>query len=322
MGTILLAFESGALSETQLDQVRAIMPDMPLAVTLDRNKITELLEEIEIVAGNFPKDLLVTAPQLRWFQQWSAGSDWLLHHPEVAGLDLTLTRVAAVQPVPVSEHVLAFLFTFARAFHRAIPAQRRGEWFHLADQTKEVFELAGKTMLLVGLGAIGERTAQMATALGMRVLGVRRNPESSAPGVTAMHGPDRLLEVLPEADFVVLIVPLTRETQGLVGEPELRAMKPTAYLINVGRGAVIREPALIRALREGWIAGAGLDVFEEEPLPPDSPLWEMENVVITGHYAGSTPMYDQRGMAIFIENLRRYRAGQPLRYVVDKQRLY
>nr|PZN29384.1 MAG: hypothetical protein DIU80_09430 [Chloroflexota bacterium] len=138
----------------------------------------------------------------------------------------------------------------------------------------------------------------------------------------AVAGPDRLRERLPHADVVVLTAPLTRETRGLIGEAELRAMRPSAYLINIGRGGTVDEPALVRALREGWIAGAALDVFAQEPLPEDSPLWEMEQVIITGHYAGMTPRYNERAMAILLDNLRRYRAGEELRNVVDKQAGY
>jgi phosphoglycerate dehydrogenase-like enzyme len=173
-------------------------------------------------------------------------------------------------------------------------------------------------MLLIGVGAIGERTAAVASALGMRVLGIRRDAARGAPGVAAMYGLDRLLDLLPEADCVVLTVPLNRSTQGMIGERELRAMKPSAYLVNIGRGGTVQEDALVRALREGWIAGAGLDVFAEEPLPETSPLWELENVIVTAHYAGMTPHYDERALAIFLDNLRRYRAGEPLRNVVDK----
>jgi len=153
----------------------------------------------------------------------------------------------------------------------------------------------------------------------MRVLGVRRDATVGAPGVEAMVGPNRLLDLLPEADFLVLTVPLTHETQGMIRERELRAMKPTAYVVNIGRGGTIQEDGLVRALREGWIAGAGLDVFEAEPLPEDSPLWAMDNVIITSHYAGLTPRYHERAMGIFMDNLRRYQAGEPLRNVVDKR---
>nr|HID12223.1 D-2-hydroxyacid dehydrogenase [Anaerolineae bacterium] len=318
MRTILLDFEPGTLSEAQLAQVQALAPDMRILVTRDRDEIESALDEIEIAAGGFPRDLLPRARNLRWLQQWGAGADWLLRHPEAVELDFVLTNASGVHPIPISEHILAFLLAFARGFHRAMRAQARHEWFSY-DQQKGLFELVGKTMLLIGVGAIGERTARVATALGMRVLGVRRNPERDAPGVEAMFGPDQLLYLLPEADFVVLTVPLTRETQGMIGERELRAMKPTAYLVNIGRGGTIQESALIRALRERWIAGAGLDVFETEPLPDDSPLWDMDNVIITAHYAGSTPRYHERAMAIFLDNLRRYRAGEPLRNVVDKR---
>jgi len=318
MRTILLDFEPGTLSEAQLAQIQTLAPDTRILVTRDRDEIEAALDEIEIAAGGFPRDLLLKARNLRWFQQWGAGADWLLRHPQAADLDFVLTSASGVHPIPISEHILAFLLAFGRGFHRAVRAQTRHEWFSY-DQQEGLFELVDETMLLVGVGAIGERTAEVATALGMRVLGVRRNPEVSAAGVKAMFGPDQLLDLLPEADFVVLAVPLTYETQGMIGERELRAMKPTAYLINIGRGGTIQEDALIRALQEGWIAGAGLDVFEREPLPEDSPLWAMDNVIITAHYAGSTPHYNERAMAIFLDNLRRYRAGEPLRNVVDKR---
>jgi len=318
MRTILLGFEQGSLSEAQLARVQATAPGMRILVTRDRDEIKRVLDEIEIAAGGFPHDLLPKARYLRWFQQWGAGADWLLRYPEAVELDFVLTNASGVHPIPISEHILAFLLTFARGLRRAMRAQERYEWIP-QDQQEGIFELAGKTMVLVGVGAIGERTARVATALGMRVLGVRRYPAVGAPDVEAMFGPDRLLDLLPEADFVVLTIPLTRETQGMIGERELRAMKPTAYIVNIGRGGTIQESALIRALQEGWIAGAGLDVFETEPLPDDSPLWAMEEVIITSHYAGLTPHYNERAIAIFLDNLHRYRAGESLRNVVDKR---
>jgi len=294
-----------------------------MLVTRDREEIEPVLDDIEIIAGWFPPDLLTRADGLRWFQTWAAGVDWLLmEQPEtIATMDFVLTNASGVHPIPVGEHVFALLLAFARDLHRAIRAQEERDWVRWSRQNA-LFELAGKRMLLVGVGAIGQRVAEIAAALGMEVWGVRRDASLGAPGVERMFGPDRLLALLPQADCVVLAAPLTQETKGLIGERELRAMKPTAHLVNVGRGGTIQERALVRALREGWIAGAGLDVFEEEPLPDDSPLWEMDNVIITAHYAGITPRYHERAWPLFLDNLRRYQGGQPLRNVVDKRRGY
>jgi phosphoglycerate dehydrogenase-like enzyme len=241
-----------------------------------------------------------------------------MRQPEAVEMDFALTNTSGIHRVQISEHIFGFLLAFARELHKAIRVQARREWVPY-DQHEGVFELAGKTMLLIGVGAIGERTAKVARAFDMRVLGVRRNAGARVPNVETMVGPDQLLDVLPAADYVVVAAPLTHETQGMIGEQELRAMRSAAYIVNVGRGGLIRQDVLIRALQEGWIAGAGLDVFEDEPLPEDSPLWRMDNVIITSHYAGITPYYDERAMAIFVDNLRRYRAGEPLRNVVDKK---
>jgi phosphoglycerate dehydrogenase-like enzyme len=317
MKTILLAYPPENFPLIYLEQVRALYPDYEVVLTGDRARMETCLADIEIAAGDFPRELLLRAPNLRWYQQWGAGADWLLKTPEAADRDWTLVNASGVHAVPISEHIFALLLAFARGLNGAFKMQQQHQWKKAARG--ELFELAEKTLLLVGVGAIGERTAQVAAALGMRVWGVRRDPAVAAAGVEAMFGPEKLLEVLPQADFVVLTVPLTHETQGMIGEAELRAMKPSAYLINIGRGGTVQTPALVQALREGWIAGAGLDVVDPEPLPADSPLWEMDNVILTGHYSGLTPRYFERAFAILLDNLQRYRAGQPLRNVVDKQ---
>jgi phosphoglycerate dehydrogenase-like enzyme len=317
MKTILLTYKPEEIPPASLDQIRALFPDHELLVTEDHAQIETHLEEIEIAAGNFPHDLLLRAPNLVWYQQWGAGADWLLKTPEAADKDWTLVNASGVHAIPISEHILALMLAFARDLNGAFKMQQQHQWKKAARA--ELFELAGKTLLLVGVGAIGERTALIASALGMRVWGVRRDPSAVAAGVEAMFGSSSLGELLPQADFVVLTVPLTHETQGMIGEAELRAMKPSAYLINIGRGGTVQTGALVRALQEGWIAGAGLDVVAPEPLPADSPLWEMENVILTGHYAGLTPRYFERAFAIFLDNLQRYKAGRPLRNIVDKR---
>jgi len=317
MQIILLGFPPDKFSETQLKQIKSLAPDKQVVVTNHHNEIEAVLDKIEIAVGGFPCDLVAQARNLRWLQQWGAGADWLRNHPEAVELDFILTNASGVHAIPISQHIFANLLAFARALHRAVRAQTDHDWEFRERQ--HVFELAGKTLLLVGVGAIGERTASVARALGMRVLGVRRDPSVSTPGIEAMYGLEQLLEVLPQADFVVLTVPLTNETEGLIDRVALRAMKPTTVLINIGRGGTIQETALIQALKEGWIAGAGLDVFETEPLPQNSPLWELDNLIITPHYAGGTPHYDDRALAIFLDNLQRYQAGKPLRNVVDKK---
>jgi phosphoglycerate dehydrogenase-like enzyme len=319
MGIILLALDAGTLSEEQVARVRErLPPGTELLVTRDHDKIEPVLDAIEIAAGWFSLDLLPRASHLRWFQQWAAGADWLLDHPRAAEMDFVLTNTSGIHAIPMTEHIFALLLAFARELDRALQLQERREWIH-QSQHDDLFELAGKTMLLIGVGAIGKRTARVATAMDMRVLGIRRDPTRGAPGVEAMFGPHQLLDLLPQADLVVLTVPLTAETRGMIGEPELRAMKSTAFLVNVGRGGTVDEAALAEALREGWIAGAGLDVFETEPLPEDSPLWRLDRMIVTSHYAGVTPHYNERALEVFLDNLERYRAGEPLRNVVDKQ---
>lgn len=317
MDVILIMLPPDQVSDSHLDEIRALAPGKRLLFTEDRHEIEKCAGAIEIASGWVPRDLIYKFENLRWFQQWGAGADWLLHHPELVDHNFILTNASGIHAIPISEHILSFMLAIARDLKRSIRAQEQREW--LQHKSEDVFELAGKTLILVGVGAIGERTAAIAKALGMRVLGVRRNPLSPSVGVESMFGPEQLIEVLPQADFVVLTIPLTPETRGMIGEPELKSMKESAYVINIGRGGTIREAHLLRALQEGWIAGAGLDVFETEPLPSDSPFWELDNVIITSHHSGQTPHYSERGLAIFIDNLRRYQAGEPLKNVVDKK---
>jgi phosphoglycerate dehydrogenase-like enzyme len=318
---LLLGFPPDRLPPDQLAEIRSIAPDMAIVVTDDREEIEALLDRIEIAARRFPRDLIARAPNLRWLQQWGAGADWLLRYPDVVAHPVVITNVSGIHAIPISEHVFAMLLAFARRLPDAIRAQAQHHWLTHRELNERggVFELAGLTMLVVGVGAIGERIARLGAAMGMRVWGVRRHPQKAATGVERMVGPDQLLDVLPEADIVVITLPHTPETTHLFDARALAAMKRGAYLVNVGRGKVVDEAALVEALRAGQLAGAGLDVFEEEPLPEDSPLWDLPNVIITSHYSGATPYYDQRALAIFIDNLRRYKAGAPLHHVVDKR---
>jgi phosphoglycerate dehydrogenase-like enzyme len=201
---------------------------------------------------------------------------------------------------------------------------RNPGWYNLGGR-----ELIDQTLGIIGLGNIGQRIAHLAKAFGMRVVATRHsvNAEDGASGqqeldVDMLYSMTQLHDVLQQSDYVVLAVPLTEETEGLIGEAELRAMRRNAYLVNIARGKVIDEDALIRALRERWIAGAGLDVTEEEPLPSDSPLYAMSNVILTPHISGESVHYDQRLTALFADNLQRYRSGKPLRNMYDPARGY
>ena len=310
------------MTEHHLEAIRAAAPEAEIVKINGREewraRREELAPRVEVLAG-VQSDLgPATMPRLRWMQTGGAGNDWLLRAPEIANSDVVLTNGSGVAAIPIAEHVLALMFTLSRNFHGFAKAQRDHAWYrggHLG-------EVDGSTMGIVGLGAIGEKTAEKAQGLNMRVLGLRRDPTRASPHVDRMLGPDGLSELLESSDWVVLASALTPETRGLIGEPELKRMKDTACLINIARGQIVQEEVLVQALREGWIAGAGLDVFAREPLPPDSPLWDMPNVVVTSHRSGSTPHYNDRLVEIFIENLRRYRAGEPMINVVDKQLTY
>jgi phosphoglycerate dehydrogenase-like enzyme len=320
MPTIAVFINPEELPPKKRDRIKELAPDMDLLVTQDRVELQRVLPEVVILTGWFPHDLVPDAPNLSWVQQWGAGANWLMHYPQAVEMGFILTNASGLHAIPISEHIFAFIFAFARGFHRAHGYQANREWKTPGEG--EVFELAGKTLLLVGVGSIGARTAELGASLGMRVIGIRRNPQLDAGGLEAVYGPKQLIEHLPEADFVVLTIPLNNETKGMIGERELRRMKPTAYLVNIGRGATVDEGALVQALQDGWISGAGLDVFETEPLPAESPLWGMSNTIITAHYAGRTPHYIDRAMSIFLDNLERYINGQPLFNVVDKELMY
>jgi phosphoglycerate dehydrogenase-like enzyme len=316
---VLVAYEF--LEPEHLEAIRAAAPGADVVRVSGREwegRRAELAPRVEVVIGMLPLADLRALPKLRWLQQTGAGADWLLRAPEIAASELILTNASGVHAIPIAEHILALMFVLSRRMHRFVKAQLSHEWFRRG----RLGELDGATLGIVGVGAIGAKTAEKARGLGMRVLGLRRNAAKSCPHVERMYGPDGLGELLAQSDWVAVAAALTPETRHLIGENELRQMKPSAYLINIARGSVIDETALIRALQEERIAGAGLDVFEREPLPSDSPLWDMRNVVITPHFAGMTPHYSTRVIEIFCDNLRRYQRNEPLRNVVDKQLAY
>ena len=320
--TILIIY-SFILNDATLNErhMKAIQEAAPGAkIVISRNKedwermAAEIAPKVEVVLGLRPAVWFNDMPNLRWAQQTGAGANWLLEAPEVVQSDMILTNASGVHAIPIAEHILALMFTLSRGIHQSVRWQTKHKW----DRRRRIVELEGSTMGLIGVGKIGEKTAEKAKGLNMKVLGLRRRPERVSPYVDRMYGPEGLADLLEASDWVVITAALTSETMGMIGQKELKTMKESAHIINIARGPIIQEKALIKALREDWIAGAGLDVFEQEPLPADSPLWDMENVVITSHYAGATPFYMDRLIEIFTENLRRYQAGEPMINVVDK----
>jgi phosphoglycerate dehydrogenase-like enzyme len=310
-----------------LERLRQAAAPGEVRFVFERDQFNRLLADAEVVcAFQAPEDILTRAPRLRWFQFPGAGVDNLagtgLLNP---GCPVVLTTAAGIHATPISEYVLGSMLMFARRFPEMLRLQEQHNWAYGSRwNALRGTELYGKTLGIIGLGGIGRRIAQLGRGFGMRVLGLSRSASEGTndPDVDTLYPPSGLRDLLGLSDYVVLAVPLTAETERLIGEHELLAMRPTAYLVNISRGRVVDEQALIRALTGGWIAGAGLDVTVEEPLSPDSPLWDMPNVILTPHMSGLTDQYSTRLTEIFAENLRRYRAGKPLLHVVDVTRGY
>lgn len=304
-----------AIGEANLARLRQAHPDLEFRYCIEQETYLANVPDAEIIfSKQFPPGTLDIAQQLRWIQAGTAGINHLLA-AGIAERDIILTNARGAHGTPIAEQTLALMFAFANRLPTLIRAQDAHK--QVAKQViAEKFELAGQTLLVIGLGDIGGTLAEKAKLLGMRVLGVRRTTEPFT-GLDAQYRPEQLLDALPQADHVALCLPLTDATTAIVGEAELRAMKPTAHIYNVGRGASIEPNALLRALQEGWIAGAGLDCTDPEPLPADSPMWDLPNVILAQHTSGSSPYNAERITQIFLENLGRYRRGEALQNVVD-----
>jgi phosphoglycerate dehydrogenase-like enzyme len=267
--------------------------------------------DVLVVSGFWRNELIAQAPRLRFIQSISAGVNQYDH----AALRANGIRLASAQGAnerAVAEHAMALVLALARQLPEARDNQARRFWRGmLSDYARREQEIGDKTVLIVGLGRIGSRLAGLARAFGMRVIATRRDPARGGEAADLVVADDRLMELLPQADVVVLTCPLTPATEGLIGAAALAAMKPTAMLVNVARGRVVDEPALIAALSAGRIAAAALDCVWEEPLPASSPLWGMENVLITPHTAGETRRYEDNVIDLLMENLGRLWRGEP-----------
>jgi D-2-hydroxyacid dehydrogenase (NADP+) len=266
--------------------------------------------DVLVVSGLWHNELLGRAKKLRFIQSISAGVDQY-DREALRARGIRLASAQGVNAGAVAEHAMALMLALARQLPQARDNQARGHWRGMiSDPARREDEISGKTLLIVGLGRIGSRLAALARGFGMRVIATKRDPTIAAGAADLVARDDRLLDLLPQSDFVALTCPLTPQTELLFGAAAFAAMKPSGFLVNVARGRVVDEPALIRALKEQRIAGAALDCFWEEPLPEGSPLWALPNALITPHSAGETRRYEDNVIDLLLENLERLWRGE------------
>ena len=322
------------MPEADVDRIRSVLPrdwevvrvseeadgfgDGATGITAAR---LEALTGAEVYCGfGVPREAFGRSDRLRWVHSGAAGVGGSLY-PEMRERDVIFTNSAGTHGVPVAEHAIAMMFYFARAMDQVEVGRRTGRWNRdrVSGYDSPVRELTDSVVGVIGYGGIGRELGRRAKGLGMRVWAVKRTLGGAKPEeVDRIFGSEGLGAVLAGSDYVVVTVPHTSETDGLIGAAELSRMKRGAVLINVARGRIVDEEALIEALRSGEIRGAGLDVYWEEPLPPTSPLWELDNVCLTPHIAGLSPRFWERETELIVENTKRYLAGEPMLNVVDK----
>lgn len=312
------------VSESMLTRVRERVEALGLPVELlavardgqlaaDSSQATAFFRDLPRVSY---ERVLSDAPALRWVHTISAGVDGLIND-QLRERGITLTNAAGAYAIPIAEWVLHALLMIVKRGPQMVLAQQERRWHDAIDSD----ELTGKTLTILGAGGIGREIARRAAAFDMRVWAVNRSGRA-VPHVERVVSGDGWRDLLPETDMLVLAAPLTAATRGLVGARELALLPRHAWLINIARGSIVDEPALIEALRGGTLAGAALDTFTSEPLPPDSPLWTLPNVIVSPHHSGSSPHSEERALDLFIDNLQRFVSGAELRNVVDLEAGY
>lgn len=300
------------------DRIRRAEPGVDVVVARDEAEARREIADADALYGRVDRELLAAAKKLRWIQSPVIGLERTMF-PELIAHPVVMTNPRGIFSDDIADHVLALLLVFARHLPRFFRYQVGHNW-HTEGYVP--VHLPDATLGIVGLGGIGSAVAHRAAAHELRVIAVDPRRTEKPPGVTELWPSSRLHDLLGQSDFVAICAPETPETRGMIDAGALRAMKPTAYLINIGRGKIVSLDALVAALRAGQLAGAGLDVFEVEPLPPDHPLWAMENVVITPHIAGYGEHIAGRRHQVLLDNLRRFTRGEPLTNVVEKNRWF
>ena len=322
MPTMLMLPPQSDKTRAWAARVAAALPALDVVVAETDADAARVAVGAEAAFGTMSPALLRTAGKLRWLQAPQAAPPAGYYTRELIDHPVVVTNFREIYNDHIGAHIMAFVLAFARGLHHYIPRQLRREWRPEGREADGVIHLPDTTALIVGVGGIGAETARLCAAFGMHVMGVDARRRDAPPGVLKLDGPDALDSLLPLADFVILTVPHTPETEGFMHRGRFSRMKRSAFFINIGRGMTTRLDDLVAALRAGEIAGAGLDVFEHEPLPADHPLWTLPNVLITPHTAGHGPYLDERRFEVLLDNARRFLAGQPLRNVVDKARWF
>lgn len=299
-------------------------PDFIVDQLQSYDRVPEEIVDADVFIGwSLRPEQFRIAKKLKWIHSPAAAVHQLMY-PELINSNVILTNASGVHGPVVAEHAIAAVFALAKRLPQAMHYQARRIWAQelMWNEYPRPSEVAGSTVLVVGLGGIGREFATRAKALGMKVIAVRENPSKGPGPADEVYGPDKIDELLPRADYVLLCTPVTPATNAIVNKERLNRMRHSAYLINVARGPLVDEAALVEALQNDRIAGAALDVFVEEPLPPDSPFWSLKNVLITPHTAAVTEKLWERHYDLIVENLNRFLAGKPLLNQVDTKRGY
>jgi len=308
------------ISDRQKNFITAVAPAATI-IPADIKQAAGLIHDVEILVAwgfNNIRPFYGQARNLRWIHAMTAGVESLLF-PETQNSPVLLSNSKGIHGIPMAEHVLGLMLSFTRRLNLLHRQQQQHLWSRPAID--DLHEINGKTIAIVGLGSIGHEIAKKAKAMDMTVIAAKREMTKEL-FVDRLYPPEQLLEMLADADFVVVTLPLTDTTKNLFGRDQFAAMKPSAYFINVSRGSVVQEDALLTALQSNQIAGAGLDVFVEEPLPEISPFWDLPNVIITPHLSAISPVYLDRALKLFADNLACYLSGKPLLTPIDKARGY
>src|SRR5436305_1371634 len=307
------------------ERLRSEFPALDFSQLNSYENVEQHIADVEILFGiSLRPEQFLAAKKLRWIHSQAAAVHQLMF-PQLVNSDVIITNARDVHGPVVAEQVIAMMFALAKRIPAAVRFQQKHVWGQdaISSGRSHSRELAGATLGLIGLGSTGRNVAKHASSLGMRVIAVREHPEKEKPqDVDEVLPTSKLQELLAQSDYVVLSAPVTAQTTGMIGARQLAAMKPDAFLLNVGRGPLIDEAALVEVLRQHKIGGAALDVFDQEPLPPDSPLWDLEDLLITPHTGGISENMWERHYALFSDNLHRYLSGQPLLGLVDKRSGY